>query len=273
MSAILKKSIRLNDRREDAKRALPGFRSRRGEKLVEGLSKAQLVQKYESKVRLIAGRLASNLPASVDVEDLVSVGFIGLMDAADKFNPSHGVKFSTYAEFRIRGAILDELRSQDWVPHCARGKARSIETAYHKLERESGRRPTEAEVGKEMGLSRDRLQKLKNRVGSLTMVSLEDQEEPVVESSEATNPFISALKRDQQSFIEHLLMSLSDEEKLVLRCYYLRGLNLKEISQIMALTESRISQIHTKAIIRLKERLKADVSCPRTMFTLLLETA
>lgn len=276
MSNALKvsKSPEFKERRERNRNA-PSFRSRKGEKLVDGLSKGELVKKYETKVRMIASRMAQNLPVSVDVNDLVSVGFIGLMDAADKFNVSKGVKFATYAEFRIRGAILDELRNQDWVPHCARGKAKEIERTYHKLERKEGRAPTEAEVSKEMGVSRERLQKLKERVGGLTLVSYEEHESMMKEAadkSEESDPFGNVIRKDAKDFLENLFQNnLSDEERIVLSCYYFRGLNLKEISQILNLTESRISQIHTKSIFKLKQKLREDVPNVQSMFALLLE--
>lgn len=278
MSNILRstKSELLKDRRRRQRSTARGFGSRKGEKLVEGLTRSELVRKYEPKVKFIATRLATQLPSSVDVDDLVSVGFIGLMDAADKFKESKGVKFSTYAEFRIRGAILDELRNQDWVPHCARGKAKEIDQTYNRIEREIGRRPTDAEVSAKMGLTRDRFQKMKERLSALTLVSYEDHEhlQQAADDSNESNPFHSVLRRDAKDFLQGLFATLAEDERIVLSCYYFRGLNLKEISEILAVTESRVSQIHTKAIFRLKERMKDEGSANSdSMFTLLLEAA
>lgn len=262
--------------RRTRSRSAPGFRSRKGEKLVEGLTKVELVQKYETKVRFVAMKMAQSLPNSVEYEDLVSVGFIGLMDAADKYNSAKGVKFSTYAEFRIRGAILDELRSQDWVPHCARGRAKAIEKAYHKLERENGRTPSDAELSEELGMDRERLQKTRDAVSHLQLVSLDAQEgeaslQQPAEDREGTNPYIEATKKDAKAYLEGLFSELPEEERVVLACYYFRGLNLREISTILNLSESRISQLHTKAILRLKEKIKAETGCAKSMFMMLLE--
>ena len=278
MSNILRgaKTEQTQDRRRRQRSSAPGFTSRTSEKRVEGLTRSELVRKYEPKVKFIATRMATNLPSSVDVDDLISVGFIGLMDAADKFKESKGVKFSTYAEFRIRGAILDELRNQDWVPHCARGKAKEIDRTYSKIERETGRRATDDEVSAQMGLTRDRFQKMKERLGSLTLVSYEDHEhlQQMPDDSLESNPFSKVLRNDAKEFLKGLFEHLSEDEKIVLSCYYFRGLNLKEISEILSVTESRVSQIHTKAIFNLKERLKDQGSSSSdSMFALLLEAA
>lgn len=275
----LVKIVKMDERRS-GRRTAPGYHSRRGEKLVEGLTKSELVKKYDQKVRFVAMKLAQGLPNSVDMEDLVSVGFIGLMDAADKFDPTKNVKFSTYAEFRIRGAILDELRAQDWVPHCARGRAKEIENAYHRLERTKGQGPTDTELSRELGVSRERLQKMRSHVSHLQLVSLDapliesEAAEQSIEDRDGTNPYLEATRNDAKSFLEQLFSeTLSEEERIVLSCYYFRGLNLKEISSILSLSESRISQIHTKAIVRLKQKVKERTDCTKSMFMLLLEAA
>jgi RNA polymerase sigma factor for flagellar operon FliA len=268
--------MNLKDRRQ-RQRSAPGFRSRRGDKRVEGLTRAELVRKYEPKVKFIASRLASQLPESVEIDDLVSVGFIGLMDAADKFKESRGVKFSTYAEFRIRGAILDELRNQDWLPHCARSKAKEIDHTYGKLEQETGRRPTESEVSARLGLRRERFQKIKDRVASFTVVHCEDPDELEQRTEapgEESNPFNTVLRKNVSDFLSELFKTLADEERVVLSCYYFRGLNLREIAEILSVTESRVSQIHTKAIFNLKQLLREQERAnSESMFHLLLEAA
>lgn len=255
-------------------RCAPGFRPKRGKKLVEGLTRTEIVSRYETKVRYIATRLATNLPTSVDLEDLVSVGFIGLMDAADKFNASRGVKFATYAEFRIRGAILDELRNQDWVPHCARGRAKSIEKAANDIERVTGQRPSDTELSTKLGLTRERLQKMRDHLGALTLVSLDateyDSTPIATEDREDANPFENAARNDTRDYLENLFQTLPEDERIVLSCYYFRSLNLREISQILGVTESRISQLHTQAILKLRQQLSQDSQCPRSVFLMLL---
>lgn len=220
--------------------------------------------------------MATQLPSSVDVDDLVSVGFIGLMDAADKFNSAKGVKFATYAEFRIRGAILDELRNQDWVPHCARGRAKQIEKAYSHIERETGERPSEEAVSEKLGVSRSRLQKMKENVGNLVLVSYDAQEAEAAqqphEKREGADPFAHVIQNDARAYLENLFKQLGEEERIVLSCYYFRGLNLREISQILDLSESRISQIHTQAIFKLKQLIQ-ETGSPKSMFTWLLEAS
>lgn len=251
------------------------YPSRRGEKLVEGLNKAELVRKYEPKVRYIAAKMATQLPDSVEIDDLISVGFIGLMDAADKFNAAKGVKFSTYAEFRIRGAILDELRNQDWVPHCARGRARTIDNAYHKLERENGERPSDSDLCKELGVSNARLNKLRDDLKGLHLVSYETQEAEIakqaVEDRQGADPFAEMSRKDAKNFLEGLFSSLNEDERVVVSCYYFRGLNLREISDILGVSESRVSQLHTRAIFLLKQKVNREVQSVQQMFSMLLE--
>jgi len=266
------------DRRRAARRA-PGFKSRKKEKLIEGLSKSELVQKYEMKVKMIAAKMAINLPASVLFEDLVSVGFIGLMDAADKFDPSKGARFGTYVEFRIRGAILDELRNQDWISRSARDSIKEIEEVCRKYERETGENPSDEQASKEMGITAERFRRIKSR-GSLSLVnfshsseveSAEGIEFQGVEQREEFNPDSEAQRLDTRAFLERLFEALSEDARLVLRCYYFRGLNIKEISQIMEVSESRVSQIHTRSILELKNQFPADIDCMSAVFTMLLD--
>jgi RNA polymerase sigma factor for flagellar operon FliA len=232
-------------------------------------------------VKFIASRLAAQLPYSVEIDDLVSVGFIGLMDAADKFKESRGVKFSTYAEFRIRGAILDELRNLDTMPHCARTKAKEIDQTYGKLEQEIGRRPTDSEVSARLGLRRERFQKIKDRLATFSVIHCEDPEQLQTHATSSPgslehegNPFNMIMRKNVTEFLGSLFKTLEEEERVVLSCYYFRGLNLREISQILAVTESRVSQIHTKAIFRLKQLMREhEQSSSESMFQLLLEAA
>jgi RNA polymerase sigma factor for flagellar operon FliA len=266
-------SVKAHNRRRKL-RSAPSFPSRNGEKRVEGLTRSELLLKYGAKVRWIAQRISNGLPQSVDIEDLVSVGFIGLMDAADKFNPSENVKFSTYAEFRIRGSMLDELRKQDWVPRRVRSQIKAIDKVEAQVETETGRKATHEDVTKKLGITRDHYQELKHEIGRLMLVpyGTVDEVSELLQSGDETNPYIQASQKDTRQHIENIFrQSLSDEERTVMSCYYFRGLNLREIGAILSLTESRISQLHAQAIRKLKGSIKTTSA--NAMFLILLDAA
>ncbi len=255
-------------------RSAPSFPSRKGEKRVEGLTRSELLLKYGAKVRWIASRLAHGLPQSVDIDDLVSVGFIGLMDAADKFNPSENVKFSTYAEFRIRGSMIDELRKQDWVPRRVRSQIKAIDKVETQVETRTGRKATDEEVTQKLGITRDQYHTMKNEVGSLMLVpyGTVDEVSDLIQAPDETNPYIQASTKDSRAYIDQLFkQNLTEEERVVMSCYYFRGLNLREIGAILNLTESRISQLHAQAIRKLKSQMKGP--SVNAMFLMLLDTA
>ena len=262
---------RAADRGEDRRsrgRSAPGFASRKGEARVDGLTRSELVLKFTTKVRSIAGQISHRLPSWVDIEDLVGVGFIGLMDAADKYDPSRGVKFESYAGIRIRGAMLDELRNQDWVPRTARTKAKNLEAALEKLTVLKGRTPSDAEMAHELEVSAAQYEKYKRDIGALQMVSFPDVnqvgENDTAELGAAENlvsdgnPFAEVSRKDAKGAIQELLATLPEQERIVLSCYYFRGLNLKEIGSILSLSDARISQIHTAAIQRIKRQLAGE---------------
>jgi RNA polymerase sigma factor for flagellar operon FliA len=266
-------SVKAHNRRRKL-RSAPSFPSRNGEKRVEGLTRSELLLKYGTKVRWIAQRISNGLPQSVDIEDLVSVGFIGLMDAADKFDPSENVKFSTYAEFRIRGSMLDELRKQDWVPRRVRSQIKAIDKVEAQVETETGRKATHEDVTKKLGITRDQYQEVKHEIGSLMLVpyGTVDEVSDLLQSGDETNPYIQASQKDTRQHIENIFrQALSDEERTVMSCYYFRGLNLREIGAILSLTESRISQLHAQAIRKLKGEIKTTSA--NAMFLMLLDTA
>ena len=258
---MIKNTLTNKERRQNASRtSAPGFASRKSEKRVEGLTRTELVMKYQLKVRLIASKIAQNLPPSVDVNDLISVGFIGLMDAADKFDSKKNVKFSTYAEHRVRGAIIDELRKQDWVPHEVRAKLRKIDKAASALERENGERPTESEICVRTRMSRKEVRQVKANAGSLSLVSMEhvDGDTMDVTDPEAKSPFDKAASADTKRYlIDVMKASLSIEEQLTLTCYYFRALSLKQVAEILGVSESRACQLHTQALFKLKRKLAA----------------
>ncbi|CAK9250356.1 unnamed protein product [Sphagnum jensenii] len=219
----------------------PSFGSRRGQKLSMGLTKAELIEKYRYKVKIIALRMARDLPASVDVDDLFSMGFLGLMDAAEKFDPSRNVQFDTYAEFRIRGAIIDELRKQDWVPRSARDRMDAFNRASAEVEAKTGQKPTDREISKHMKIPLNKFHEMLRDLGSQTLVCIEDMPEGI-ESNESSSPdpFRQVIQKEAKAVVDKMLQHLTEQERMVLGFYYYRGLNLKEIATILNVTESRV---------------------------------
>lgn len=263
--------IARNDRRSRP-RSAPGFGSRRGQKLSMGLTKAELIEKYRYKVRAIAMKLARELPASVDVDDLFSMGFIGLMDAAEKFDPKRGAKFDTYAEFRIRGAIIDELRKQDWVPRSARDRMDALHSAAEAVEARTGNRPNAEEISKEMRIPLAKFHEMMRDLGSQSLVNMEDMPEGwEQEDSSLPDPFRQVVRNEAKAVVDRMLQSLPDQDRQVLSFYYYRGLNLKEIAQILGVTESRVSQIHSRAVMALKSQLRSDVPAVENVFLALID--
>jgi RNA polymerase sigma factor for flagellar operon FliA len=223
-----------------------------------------LMERYLPIVRYSADRICEKLPHSVDVQDLVSAGIFGLADAVDRFDLSRGVKFETYCTSRIRGAILDELRKMDWVPRLVRARLHQIERAYLKLERELRRAPTDAELARELGVSLQQLDHLLKEVNAASVVAfnrraLEKDFAPTqpaletVEDKRARDPFWTAQKHE---LVEFITKGLSRKERLILLLYYYEELTFKEIGASLGLSESRVSQLHTKLILRLRMQLK-----------------
>jgi RNA polymerase sigma factor FliA len=259
------------DRRGGTRNA-PGFRSKRGEKLSMGLTKAELIEKYRYKVRLIAISMARGLPSSVEVDDLISVGYMGLMDAGDRFDPKRGVKFETFSALRIRGAIMDELRNMDWIPRSARDRVNEIQAARETVKARTGEVATSGEMSQQMDISLEKLQQLMRDLGSVGLVNIEDLPESYEpESSAETNPFAEAVRGELKTMVARVLSELTERERTVLNCYYYRGLGVKEISQILDVTESRISQIHTQAITELRRRLKSQPASVESVLLSLIE--
>jgi RNA polymerase sigma factor for flagellar operon FliA len=188
------------------------------------------------------------------------------MDAIEKFDPSRDNKFKTYAEFRIRGSILDELRAQDWVPRSIREKAKYIEKAYSKLEAELGRPANDEEMCKELKITQDEFFDLVSKAKSISLLNIDDSAifnkgdkklmTNLLESSRSANPFHAVNYKNARDTIKEAIKSLPEKQRLVLSLYYYEDLNLKEIGQVLDVTESRVSQLHTQAIIRLRSKLK-----------------
>lgn len=233
---------------------------------IDPKTKDQIILEYAPLVKFIAQKIASRLPSNIDVDDLISCGVIGLMDAIEKFDPTRDNKFKTYAEFRIRGAILDELRAQDWVPRSIREKAKLVERTYQKLESELGRPATDEEMCKELKMSQDEFFDLINKAKSISLLNIDDSNTfnrgdkklimGVMEGSRSANPFSAVSYKYARERIKEGIKALPEKQRLVLSLYYYEDLNLKEIGQVLDVTESRVSQLHTQAIMKLKAKLK-----------------
>jgi RNA polymerase sigma factor for flagellar operon FliA len=227
----------------------------------------KLILEYAPLIKYIAQKIAARLPANIELDDLMSSGVIGLMDAIDKYDSSRDNKFKTYAEFRIRGAILDELRAQDWVPRSVREKAKQLERCYARIEQTKGRQATDEEVCTELGISTEEFHDMLNQVRSVSLLSYDDISSfskadkrslhGYGESgSRAPTPFNEVSVASIKRMISDAIQDLPEKQRLVLSLYYYEDLNLKEIGRVLDVTESRVSQLHTQAILRLKARLR-----------------
>ena len=231
--------------------------------------KEEVILEHTPLVRYIVNRIAVRLPSHIDLDDLQSTGVIGLMDAIDKYDPEKNCKFKTYAEFRIKGAILDQLRALDWVPRSVRQRSRKLESAYGELEQELGRAATEEEVAEAMGLEMDKFHTLVNQVRGISMINLEEVRgtnadgdsagtfSDVIEDVNSENPFDSMKLLESKSLISDTIGSMPEKERLVVSLYYYEDLNMKEIGNVLGITESRVCQIHTKAVGRLRSKLRS----------------
>lgn len=234
-------------------------------KAVDDYEKEELIKSYLPLVKRVVHRLSGRLPKDVDIREMLNSGIIGLVDALEKYDPRHETNFSTYAQFRIRGAILDSFRSQDWLPRSLRFKSHKIEQAYQRIEQRLGRPATDEEVAGELAISMDDLQKLLSEVGSIVMLSFEElgfghgeerfQADEVL-AGKSTDPLNKLLGGEKVGLIARALDRLPEKERLVISLYFYEELNLKEIGEILGVTESRASQIRSRALIRLKNYLK-----------------
>ena len=231
------------------------------------LNRDGLILKYTPLIKYIAHRLAMRLPPNISVEDLISAGVIGLMDALSKFDPNKKVQFKTYAEFRIKGAMLDELRALDWVSRSVRQKAAQLEKAFQSLERKKGRAVEDDEVAQEMGLSLENYYTLLNEVNGTFLFDLESLRKKMPQLPEEdlldllmdegeNHPFYHISLGELKKMLAQAISELSQKEKTVLSLYYFEELTLKEIGEVLGFTESRICQIHTKVILKLRAKLK-----------------
>lgn len=230
----------------------------------------QMVLQYAPLIKYIASRLALRLPSHISMEDLISSGIIGLIDAVQKFDPSKNINFKTYAEFRIKGAMLDELRSLDWIPRSVRKKTHLIEEAYATLQRLLGRPADAEEVAEFMDLEIGEFYKLLDETKTVSVVALEESRKnadrhagymehevlETIEDDSARDALLAVHFSGLQRIMLEAIEALPDKEKLMISLYYYEELTMKEIGQIMGYTESRISQLHTQAMYRLKHKLR-----------------
>lgn len=230
----------------------------------------RMVEEYLPLAKYVAGRIAGRLPSHVEFDDLLNAGVIGLIDAIDKFDPTRKIQFKTYAEFRIKGAILDELRALDWVPRSTRQKASRIERAFSELEQQLGHAASDHEVVEYLGVSFDVYHQLLMEARGISLVSLDELHGEGEEGSdrnlleflsdpEAVDP-AEAMNLDQvYRIVADSIDLLPEKERLVVSLYYHDELTMKEIGEVLEITESRVSQIHTKAILRLRGKLLRNV--------------
>ena len=229
----------------------------------------EILRRYLPLVRRVVQRLAVRKPPHIELDDLVSWGIVGLLDAIEKYDPKKEALFSTYAQFRIRGAILDHLRSLDWVPRSVRQKAALIEKVSHELEGRLGRPATEEEIATELELSLAQYQELLGKVGEMTLFSLEDLgfgggEERLAQDGEddetEADPLRALLSQERVHLVADAIGHLPEREKLVVGLYYNEDLTMKEVGGVLGLTESRVSQLHSQAMLRLKRYLLGKLS-------------
>ncbi len=235
----------------------------------ERSTRDRLILHYSPLVKFVSGRVLSRLPDTLDGADLVSYGIIGLIDAIEKFDPGRGFKFETYAVPRIRGAILDELRSIDWVPRSVRAKARAAEQAYTKLEHELQRSPTDEELALELGISKQDLDALLRQTTRASVLQLDEVMfsggqgfrtlgDTIADAGDG--PGVRLELQETRHLVARAIASLAERERTVLTLYYYEQLNLSEIGEILGVTESRACQIHTKAVHQLRHKLRDQMT-------------
>jgi RNA polymerase sigma factor for flagellar operon FliA len=227
--------------------------------------KDKLILEYAPLIKFIAQKIAIRLPSNIELDDLISSGVIGLMDAIDKYDSSRDNKFKTYAEFRIRGAILDELRAQDWVPRSVRDKAKLLDRTMMELEVQLGRVANDEEVAARLNMTLDEFYDLVNQVRPVSVLSIDDQATfsnvdkksilNLLESCKLNNPFNQLNLKSVKEIVAKAIEELPERQRLVLSLYYYEDLNLKEIGTVLRVTESRVSQLHAQAVSRLRTKL------------------
>ena len=248
-----------------------GYSQKRKECTFSREERNSLIVEFSPMVRYIAQRIAERLPANVELDDLMSTGVLGLIDAIEKYDPDKGAKFKTYAEFRIRGAIMDDLRAMDWVPRSVRQRASAIDDVHKKLEQKLGRVPTDEEAATAMGLNAEEYYENLNAAKSMPIFSLDDlgisdkkgDKKSLLDclaGSKDSDPQVSLRLTELKTVIAEAIDSLSEKERLMVSLYYYEELTMKEIGKVLDITESRVSQIHSKAVQKLRFKLKKLIS-------------
>ena len=234
-------------------------------------NREEVIKRYSPMIKYVANRIAMRLPPHIEVDDLISVGVLGLMDAISKYDSSRGAKFKTYAEFRVRGAILDELRAMDWVPRSIRQKASNVDKVVQTLQAKLSRSPEDEEVAKEMGISLDQFHDTLNETKSIPIFSLEDlgiakesgEQQSLLDclaGKADADPQTQIRLIELKEIIAKAIDALPEKERLMVSLYYYEELTMKEIGAVLEITESRVSQIHSKAVYRLRTKLKAIIA-------------
>ena len=228
-------------------------------------TREEVIHRYIHLVKYVAGRISVNLPPNVELNDLINDGVVGLIDAIEKYDDDRGVKFETYAITRIHGAIIDALRALDWVPRAIRQKARELERTQHELEAETGRLATDDEVAVRMGIPKRELETLQQKVRGTSLLSLEEHlpndrgnDIPLLDTLRGDDGDLGSdvEQREIRDALVQAVEALSKQERTVIRLYYFEGQTLKEIKSVLAVSESRVSQIHAQAVIHLRQKLR-----------------
>ena len=247
-----------------------------GKQIVEEIeitteNREEVIKRYSPMIKYVANRIAMRLPPHIEVDDLISVGVLGLMDAISKYDSSRGAKFKTYAEFRVRGAILDELRALDWVPRSIRQKASAVEKVVRSLESKLNRLPEDDEVAKEMDMSLDQFYRTIDETKSVPVFSLEDlgiakesgEQQSLLDclaGKADADPQTQIRLVELKEIIAKAIDTLPEKERLMVSLYYYEELTMKEIGAVLEITESRVSQIHSKAVLHLRTKLKSIIA-------------
>jgi RNA polymerase sigma factor FliA len=244
---------------------------RRFKATADPIARDRLILTFAPLVKYVAGRMSSALPSHVEETDLISYGLLGLIGAVERFDPDRQVKFETYAVARIKGSIIDELRSLDWVPRSVRARAREIERKAAELEHKLQRAPTDEEMSTALGMTMDEFQAAITQISNSSIVALDEMwnvnsgGEPLslidtIGDSRLTDPAALLDMTELRDTLADAIARLPEREKIVIALYYYDGLTLREIGDVLGVTESRVSQLHTKAILRLKGRLQGDAA-------------